>query len=287
MKGHIATDGLVYADGDWHVGNPKLLGPRTHGVWLGSVVFDGARYFDGVAPDLLPHCERAVRSARVLGMRPMLTGAEIAELAWEGIRRFPRDAQLYICPLFWGDQGFIMPDPDATRFALSVYQSPLPPATGFAARLSSFRRPARDTAPTEAKASCLYPNTARAVAEAKDDGYDTAVMLDPAGNVAEFAYTNLFYAKDGVVHTPAWNGTFLNGLTRQRVIKLLVEDGAEVVERAITWPELMQADEVFATGNYQKLGWCRRLGDRDFQPGPFYERARRLYWDYARRHGGA
>ncbi|GAA0580649.1 branched-chain amino acid aminotransferase [Caenispirillum bisanense] len=285
MNGHIATEGLVYADGDWHVGNPKLLGPRTHGVWLGAVVFDGARYFDGVAPDLLLHCERSVRSARVLGMRPMLTGAEIAELAWEGIRRFPRDAQLYICPLFWGDHGFIMPDPDATRFALSVYSSPLPPPTGFSAMLSSFRRPARDMAPTEAKASCLYPNTARAVAEAKDAGYDTAVMLDPAGNVAEFAYTNLFLAKGNAVITPQWNGTFLNGLTRQRVIQLLRDDGVEVIERAVTWRDVHEADEVFATGNYQKLGWCRRIADRDLRPGAFYERARALYWEYARQHG--
>lgn len=80
MKGQIATEGVVYAQGEWHTGNPKLLGPRTHGVWLSSVVFDGARYFDGVAPDLLPHCERAVRSARILGMQPQITGAEIAEL---------------------------------------------------------------------------------------------------------------------------------------------------------------------------------------------------------------
>lgn len=285
MKGQIATEGLVYAKGEWHVGNPHLVGPRTQGMWLGSVVFDGARYFDGVAPDLLPHCERAVRSARVLGMYPQITGAEIAELAWDGIRRFAPDAQLYICPMFWAESGFIIPDRDDVGFALSVYPSPIPPDTGFAAMLSSFRRPARDMAPTEAKASCLYPNTGRAVAEAKAAGCDTAVVLDPAGNVAEFCYTNLFMAKDGAVHTPAVNGTFLNGLTRQRVIALLRDAGITVEERAITWPEVLDADEVFATGNYQKVGWCKRVGDRDLQPGPFYEKARDLYFAFAREYG--
>jgi branched-chain amino acid aminotransferase len=249
---------------------------------LGSTVFDGARYFDGVAPDLVLHCERAVRSARLIGLEPMLTGEEIAEIAWAGILRFDRHAELYIKPLFWADQGFIVPDPATTRFALSLSPSPLPPPTGFSACLSSFRRPARDMAPTEAKASCLYPNVARCVAEANGKGFDTAVVLDPCGNVAEFAYTNLFFAKDGQVHTPAINGTFLNGLTRQRVIQLLRADGVEVIERAVPYADLLAADEVFATGNYQKVGPCTRLDDKTFAPGPMAARARALYWEFAR-----
>lgn len=129
------------------------------------------------------------------------------------------------------------------------------------------------------------PQHGRAVAEARAHGCDTAVLLDPSGNVAEFAYTNLFLAKDGVVHTPAPNGTFLNGLTRQRVIKLLRDAGVAVEERAVTWNEVLEADEVFATGNYQKLGWCKQLGDRQFSKGPLYERARELYFEFAREHG--
>ncbi|SIS56870.1 branched-chain amino acid aminotransferase [Insolitispirillum peregrinum] len=273
---------LVYADGRWHEGNPPLLGPLTHGVWLGSTIFDGARYFEGTAPDLIPHCERAVRSARLLGLQPMITGQEIAELAWEGIMRFPSDVALYIKPLFWGGGGFIVPDPASTCFALALNVSPMPEPTGFSACLSSFRRPALDMAPTMAKASCLYPNVARCVAEAQGKGFDTAVVRDPNGNIAEFAYNNLFYAKDGQVHTPAPNGTFLNGLTRQRIIGLLRDDGVEVIERAISFAELMEADEVFATGNYAKVGPCTRLEDRTLDPGPFAARARALYWEFAR-----
>ena len=96
-------------------------------------------------------------------------------------------------------------------------------------------------APTGAKASCLYPNVARSVGEAQEKGFEVGVVLDPSGNVAEFSYSNLFMVKDGVVSTPVINGTFLNGITRQRVIKLLRDDGFEVVERTIDFPELLGA----------------------------------------------
>ncbi|MBF0562059.1 MAG: aminotransferase class IV, partial [Alphaproteobacteria bacterium] len=157
----------------------------------------------------------------------------------------------------------------------------LPQPKGFSACLSSFRRPARDMAPTEAKASCLYPNVSRVIREAQAKGFDTAVVMDPAGNVAEFAYTNLFLAQGGMVHTPAANGTFLNGITRQRVIGLLRGIGVTVVERAITFDELLTADEIFATGNYFKLAPCIRVENRHFIPGPMYAEARRLYWEFS------
>ncbi len=136
-------------------------------------------------------------------------------------------------------------------------------------------------APTDAKASCLYPNIARTVAEASKKGFDTGVVLDPDGNVAEFAYANLFMVKDGEVHTPAINGTFLNGITRQRIIKLLKGDGVAVHERTISFAELEQADEVFGTGNYYKVAPCTRLEARSLQPGPLYSKARELYFAFA------
>ncbi|MBF0355088.1 MAG: branched-chain amino acid aminotransferase [Alphaproteobacteria bacterium] len=282
---HEPGRAITWLDGEWHEGNPLALGPMTHGVWLGSVVFDGARAVQGLAPDLARHMARSCFSARFLGLEPMLTPVEIEGLAWEGIHRFKPDAELYICPLFWADSGFALPDPASTRFALSVYEAPLPKSLGFSACLSSFRRPARDAAPTEAKAACLYPNVSRIVREAGNKGFDTAAVLDPCGNLAEFAYTNLFLVRQGVVHTPAINGTFLNGITRQRVIALLRDDGLEVVERAIAPSELMTADEIFATGNYAKLQPCLCYETRNLSPGPVYERARALYWDFAKRGG--
>lgn len=273
----------TYVDGRWQDGRPLVLGPHSHAVWLSSVVFDGARAFQGVAPDLDRHCARVVASARILGLAPKLDGPEISSLAWRGIRQFPEGAELYICPMFYAEDGFILPDPDSTRFVLTVYESTLPAGDGFSACLSSYRRPAPDMAPTAAKASCLYPNVARSVAEADGKGFDTAVVLDPDGNVAEFAYANLFMVREGVVHTPAPNGTFLDGITRQRVIALLREAGLTVRERTIAFEDLLDADELFGTGNYYKVAPCVRLEDRNLAAGPVYRRARELYFAFARR----
>jgi branched-chain amino acid aminotransferase len=245
------TRSITYVDGGWQDGNVPLLYSMTHAAWLGSVVFDGARAFDGVAPDLDRHCERAIRSAHSLGLAPMLTAGEIEELCWDGIRRFPPGTALYIRPMFWAEDGFVAPDPASTRFALVMWETPLPEPTGFSACLSSYRRPIPNAAPTDAKASCLYPNAGRALIEAQARGYDNAVVLDPIGNVAEFATANLVMVKDGVAHTPAPNGTFLNGITRQRVWQLLRAAGIGAVERALAVDDLRQADEVFSTGNYQ------------------------------------
>jgi len=271
----------VYLDGKWRDDNPPLMRASTHAGWLASVVFDGARAFAGVAPDLDLHCQRAVRSAYSLGLKPTLSAEALEKLCWDGIGRFPKGTELYIRPMFYAETGFVEPDPASTVLALVITESPLPQPTGFSACLSSFRRPLPDTAPTDAKASCLYPNAARAIFEAKQKGFDNAVMLDPLGNVAEFATSNLWIVKSGVASTPAANGTFLNGITRQRVVKLLRAAGVDVQERAMTMREVRDADEVFATGNYAKVQPVTRIEDRNFQPGPVFKRARELYWEFA------
>ena len=136
-------------------------------------------------------------------------------------------------------------------------------------------------APTEAKAACLYPNVARCLREAQAKGFETAVVLDPNGNVAEFAYANLFAVKDGVVHTPVANGTFLNGITRQRVIALLRGDGVEVIERSIDFADVLAADELFGTGNYAKVAPYTRIEGPGPTSRPDGRRARELYFKFA------
>ena len=135
------------------------------------MVFDGARSIKGLAPDLDLHCQRLVRSAKSMMLEPKITADVIEDLCKQGIRKMPRDAELYIRPMFFAREGFVTPDPDSTDFVLSIYDSPMPPPTGFGACFSSFRRPARDMAPTDAKASCLYPNSQRALMEARGQGF--------------------------------------------------------------------------------------------------------------------
>jgi branched-chain amino acid aminotransferase len=89
-----------------------------------------------------------------------------------------------------------------------------------------------------------------------------------------------------VVKTPAINGTFLNGITRQRVIKLLRADGVEVQETTLTYADFLNADEIFSSGNYAKVMPVLKIDDRTLQPGPFYTKARRLYWEFAHESGG-
>ncbi len=284
--GHGATDqgatqAQTYYRGGWLEGNPKVIGPMTHGFWMSSVVFDGARAFDGVAPDLDRHCARCIASAAVMGLAPMLTAGEIEEIARDGIARFPRGAELYIRPAFFAEGGFVLADAETTEFVLTIHELPLPGERGFSACLSSRQRPSPAVAPTQAKASCLYPNVGLALREARARGFDTAVMLDPLGHVAEFATANLFLAKDGVVATPALNGTFLNGITRQRVIELLRDDGIEVRETVVTPEDLFEADELFSTGNLAKVQPATRFEGHHYQAGPVYQRARALYWAFA------
>ena len=270
-----------WVQGAWVAGNPPIVGPLSHALWLASAVFDGARAFHGVAPDLDLHCARSIHSATAMGLAPMVTAGEIEELCWDGIGRFAKETELYIRPMFYAEEGFVSPAPETTRFVLSVYEDPLPPPTGFTACLSSRRRPMPDMAPTEAKAACLYPNAGLALVEARRRGFQSAVMLDALGNVAEFATSNLFIANDGVVRTPVPNGCFLNGITRQRIIGLLRADGITVEECTLTPKDLMGADEVFSTGNHSKCVPVTRIEDRHFAPGPIFTRARALYWEYA------
>jgi branched-chain amino acid aminotransferase len=279
------TNPTSWIDGAWVDGNPPLLGPMSHATWMASVAFDGARAFGRLAPDLDLHCARVVRSAEALGLVPPVTAAEIEALAWEGIERYPPDAALYIRPLIYAEDGFVVPVSDSAKFVLTLFEVPMVEPKGVRATLTPYRRPDPETAITGAKTSSLYPNVARILRKAREEGFDTAVVLDGDGNVAEFGAANLFMAKDGRVATPAINGTFLNGITRQRVIALLRADGATVEERTLTLDDLRGADELFATGNYSKIVPCIGLEDRAFQPGPVFHRARELYFDYARRHG--
>jgi len=235
-------------------------------------------------PDLDLHLARINHSAREMLLEPKVSVEQWRELVEAGVRRFPKDAQLYIRPMYWAEEGLgggVRFDPSSTNWCLTIYEAPMPAPKGGAVTLSPFRRPSAETAPVGAKASCHYANGARALIEAAKRGFDNCLMRDMLGNIAEFANSNAFLGRDGVVFTPAPNGTFLNGVTRQRVIGLLRADGVEVVETSLTYDDFLKADEIFSTGNYQKVAPMSRIDDRALEAGPFYKRARTLYWDFA------
>jgi len=274
----------TYFEGAWHEGNAPIMGSRTHAAWLCSVVFDGARAFEGVTPDLDLHCARVNDSAKKLYLKPCVDVETWIKLTREGIAKFDQNTALYIRPMYWAEKEgpwVQAHEPESTQWCLAIYEAPMREPKGFSVTLSPFRRPTPETMPVDAKAGCLYPNNARALFEAQARGVDNAVVCDMLGNVAELSTSNVFMSKDGVVYTPIPNGTFLAGITRQRVIGLLRENGTTVVEKTLKYADLQGADELFSTGNYSKVVPITRIDERALVFGPFYKQARELYWAFA------
>lgn len=274
----------TWFEGDWHEGNLPIMGAADHGTWLGTLVFDGARYFNGVMPDLDLHCERVNASTRALGMKECIKTSKIIELAEEGVKKFTGDVPLYIRPMCWSTQGgdlAVDADPNSTAFALCIEEASMPPFTGTTLTTTSFTRPTLASAVVNAKAGCLYPNNARMLQEAQSKGFANAICCDALGNVAETATANIFMVKDGEVFTPIANGTFLAGITRARVMKLLREAGIHVHESVLKIEDFHSADEIFLTGNYSKVTPAIKFEERDLPIGDISTKARDLYFEWA------
>lgn len=281
----FGKDIRTWFEGRWHDGDIMVMRAADHGLWQGSSVFDGARWFDGVAPDLALHCARVNRSAEALMLRPTVEPAAMEALIREGLRGFGGGQAVYIRPMYWAIHGSdvgVAPSPEETGFAicLETVAMPAAEATTTLGR-TRFRRPVLEDAVCDAKAGCLYPNNARMLVEARSRGFGNALVADALGNVAETATSNIFMVRDGVVFTPIANGTFLAGITRARHIANLRADGVEVVEKVLNFADFEAADEVFTTGNLTKIMPVTAFEDRTYQVGPMARRARSLYWDWA------
>lgn len=279
----------TWFEGRWHEGDIPIMRAADHGVWQGSSVFDGARLVNGLAPDLALHCERVNASALALMITPTYEAGEIEAIIREGLRAYGTDQSVYIRPMYWavdaGDLG-VNPKEGSTGFAICLEEVPFP-AADFQTTVTRtrFRRPVLDDSVCNAKAGCLYPNNARMLVEARKKGFGNALVADAMGNLAESATANVFLVKDGVVFTPIPNGTFLAGITRSRHISNLRADGVTVVETVLTFDDVHAADEVFLSGNFAKVTSVRQFDDTAFRHREMTERARRLYWDWARQSG--
>ena len=279
------TDIRTYFEGRWHEGDVPVMRAADHGTWLASSVFDGARYVDGIAPDLDLHCARVNRSAEALMIAPTVSAEEMVRIVWEGLKLYPRNAAVYIRPMYWAldaDYLGVLPKTGPTGFAICLEAVPMPPeGTTTTLTTTRFHRPVLTDNVCNAKAGCLYPNNARMLAEARAKGFGNALVADAMGNVAESATSNVFMVRDGVVFTPIPNGTFLAGITRARHIANLRADGVEVVETVLSFDDFRQADEVFLTGNLTKVTPVTAFDDVQYASTAMAERARRLYWDWA------
>jgi branched-chain amino acid aminotransferase len=275
----------TYFNGTWHKGNVPIINAADHGAWLGSNVFDGARYFNGVAPDLLAHCQRVNNSAKALMLKPSVEANDMVEIIREGLKQYEADAAVYIRPMYWaidGDLTAIVPNQESVGFAICLEQIPLAPESKTVSLTKTkFRRPVLEDAVVNAKAGCLYPNNARMLVEARSKGFSNALVTDAMGNVAETATANIFMVKDGEVLTPIPNGTFLSGITRARHISNLSAAGIKVHETVLTYTDFESADEIFMSGNMNKVTAVTAFEDFQFQIGSITKKVRDLYWDWA------
>ncbi len=275
----------TWFDGAWHDADVPIMHAADHGAWLGSTVFDGARMFDGVAPDLEAHCARVNRSATALELTPTVSTGDMVEIAREGLKAYATGKAVYVRPMYWGIDGdatAIIPDTGKTGFCLCLEEIPMAPADA-TVRLTRtrFRRPVLESSVVNAKAGCLYPNNARMLREAHAKGYHNALVADAIGNVAETATANVFMVKDGEIFTPVANGTFLAGITRARHMTNLAREGMEVTETVLTFEDFESADEVFLSGNMSKVTPVVEFDGTNYQIGPVARKVREMYWDWA------
>lgn len=280
------TNIRTYFNGTWHDGDTPIMRAADHGAWLGSGVFDGARFVDGVMPDLDAHCARVNRSAEALMLNPTVETAQMVEIVKEGLEAYAKGAAVYIRPMYWGINGdatAIIPQKDVTGFAVCLEEIPMaPPEASVTLTRTRFRRPVLEDAVVNAKAGCLYPNNARMLAEARAKGFNNALVADAMGNVAETATANIFMVKDGEVFTPIANGTFLAGITRARHMKHMRADGMTVHETVLSFADFEAADEIFLSGNMTKVTPVSAFEENQYQIGPVTRRVREMYWDWAK-----
>ena len=254
---------------EWEDATAHVL---THGLHYASSVFEGERAYDGVIYKLEEHTERLFESARILGFdipysQEVINQACIEEVERQGLKN------AYVRPFAW--RGSEMMGVSAQRNRINVaiaawdwpsYFDPEQRLKGIRLDISQWRRPDPATAPCKAKAAGLYMicTLSKHAAEAK--GYEDAMMLDWRGRVAEATGANLFFTRDGVIHTPDPD-CFLDGITRQSVIALAKKRGYEIVERVIQPEELHEFEECFLTGTAAEVTPVSEIGPYKFSPG--------------------
>ncbi len=281
----IGTHIRTYFNGEWHDEDVAIMRAADHGSWVGTTVFDGARYFNGRSPDLAAHCARVNRSAEALMITPTMESADIVAAVQEGLQAYGPDEAVYIRPMYWaldGDVSGIVPKENSTGFAICLEAVPMAEQNASTTLgRTKFRRPVLEDNVVNAKAGCLYPNNARMLADVRRRGFGNALVADAMGNVAESATANVFMVKDGAVFTPIPNGTFLAGITRARHMDNMRKDGMEVHETVLGFADFEDADEVFLSGNMMKVTPVTAFEDSQYQVGPVTRRVREMYWDWA------
>jgi len=265
-------DGYIWFNGEFVKWADARIHVLTHGLHYASAVFEGERAYGGEIFKLTEHTERLHESARILGFELPYSVAEIDEACRQLLRK-QGFTDAYVRPIAWRGSESLGVSAQNNRINVAIatwqwpsYFDPEQRLKGIRLDLAEYRRPDPRTAPSKAKASGLYMicTISKHAAEAK--GYADALMLDWRGQVAEATGANVFFVKDGVIHTPTPD-CFLDGITRRTVIGLAKRRGIEVVERAIMPEEMAGFEQCFLCGTAAEVTPVAEIGPYSFSVG--------------------
>jgi branched-chain amino acid aminotransferase len=265
-------DGFIWFDGrlvPWQEANVHVL---THGLHYGSSVFEGERAYGGEIFKSTEHSERLKRSGQVLDFDIPYTVAEI-DAAKRLVLQKNGQTDAYVRPVAWRGSEMMGVSAQDNTIHLAIatwewpsYFDPAQKMKGIRLDLAEYRRPDPATAPSLAKAAGLYMICTISKHKAERKGYADALMLDWQGRVAECTGANVFFIRDGAIHTPIAD-CFLDGITRRTVIDLARRRGFTVEERRILPDELERFNECFITGTAAEVTPVSEIGPWRFQPG--------------------
>lgn len=275
-------EGKIFLDGEMVEWKDAKIHVLTHALHYASCVFEGERAYNGVIFKSREHSERLHKSAKILGMDMPMSVDEITRVKDE-VLKANNITNGYMRVFAWrgSEQMGVSAQATKTHMAFCCWEWPSyfseeKREKGLSLVTAQYRRPAPDTAPTQAKAAGLYMICTISKHAAENAGYDDAMMLDYRGYVAEATGANLFFVKDGVIHTPTPD-CFLNGLTRQTAIQIAKDKGYELIERHIMPDELGSFDECFLTGSAAEVAAVGSIDKHSFTVGPVVRDIRDTY----------
>ncbi|MCF8467506.1 MAG: branched-chain amino acid aminotransferase [Sneathiella sp.] len=265
-------DGFIWFNGKlvpWRDANIHVL---THGLHYASSVFEGERVYDGEIFKLEEHTNRLIESARILGFKLEQTAGEINEASRQTVIA-NKIVDGYVRPVAWRGSEMMGVSAQNNRINLAIaawvwpsYFTPEARMKGIRLKLSHWKRPSPETIPTKSKAAGLYMICTLSKHQAESEGFDDALMLDYRGRVAEATGANIFFVRDGALHTPTPD-CFLDGITRRTVIDLAKARGIDVIERAIMPEEMGDFTECFLTGTAAEVTPVSSIDTFQFTPG--------------------
>jgi branched-chain amino acid aminotransferase len=265
-------DGFIWMDGKLVPWTDARVHVLTHALHYGSSVFEGERAYGGRIFKGTEHSERLIRSAEILDMTIPFTVAEI-DAAKAATLKANGQTDAYVRPVAWRGSEMMGVSAQANTIHLAIatwewpsYFDPAQRMKGIRIGMAEYRRPDPKTAPSAAKAAGLYMICTISKHRAERQGFADALMLDWKGRVAECTGANVFFIKDGAIHTPKAD-CFLDGITRRTVIDIARKLGMKVIERRILPAELPTFNECFITGTAAEVTPVGEIDGVQYRPG--------------------